>query len=162
MPTFPPQSCSLLAACFLRHQRNQTQHKRYRPVGRCRWFVSEPRPSIAAPNGFFIMPPHIPESEDDVIVLQRSDSSESALPADPDSTNKQQQLSPSVSRQNNGQYTVEEVARHNKKDDAWLIYNNQVLDISKWVSISCLSRCRRFIIVFFPSHNNSFIHSMII
>ena len=86
------------------------------------------------------MPPHIPlqgTESDDVLVLQRSDSSESALPAEPESPNKPKQLEPSaaasISRQN-GQYTVEEVARHNKKDDAWLIYNNQVLDVSKWVS----------------------------
>lgn len=95
------------------------------------------------------MPPHIPESEDDTIVLQRSDSSESALPADPDSSNKKQLL---PSRQN-GQYTVEEVAKHNKKDDAWLIYNNQVLDISKWVSFHSCIRCRRPIIDFFLTNN---------
>lgn len=78
------------------------------------------------------MPPQIQGLEsDDVISLKRSDSSESALPAEPDSS--KQQL-PSTSRQNNGQYTVEEVARHNKKDDAWLIYNGQVLDITKWIS----------------------------
>ena len=82
------------------------------------------------------MPPQIQGLEsDDVISLKRSDSSESALPAEPDSS--KQQL-PSTSRQNNGQYTVEEVARHNKKDDAWLIYNGQVLDITKWVSSHCL------------------------
>ena len=88
------------------------------------------------------MPPHIPlqgPESDDVLVLQRSESSESALPAEPESPKQ----AASLSRQRqNGQYTVEEIARHNKKDDAWLIYNNQVLDVSKWVSISCAARCR--------------------
>jgi cytochrome b involved in lipid metabolism len=85
------------------------------------------------------MPPHIPldgVEPDDVIVIKRSDSSESAaLAVDPvDSAKHQQQPSIASSSRQSGQYTVEEVARHNKKDDAWLIYNNKVLDVSKWVS----------------------------
>jgi len=31
-------------------------------------------------------------------------------------------------------YTVAEVAQHNRKDDAWLIYENLVLDVTKWVA----------------------------
>jgi len=31
-------------------------------------------------------------------------------------------------------YTVAEVASHNTKGDAWIIYKNQVLDVSKWIS----------------------------
>jgi hypothetical protein len=84
------------------------------------------------------MPPHIPLLEgiepDDVIVIKRSDSSESALAVDPVDSAKQVQPSVASTSRQSGQYTVEEVARHNKKDDAWLIYNDKVLDVSKWVS----------------------------
>mmetsp|Transcript_3404 Transcript_3404/g.8653 ORF Transcript_3404/g.8653 Transcript_3404/m.8653 type:complete len:503 (+) Transcript_3404:152-1660(+) len=31
-------------------------------------------------------------------------------------------------------YTVAEVASHNTKDDAWLIYKDKVLDVSKWIA----------------------------
>ncbi|KAL7545780.1 hypothetical protein ACHAWF_009127 [Thalassiosira exigua] len=31
-------------------------------------------------------------------------------------------------------YTVAEVASHNAKGDAWLVYNGRVLDVTKWVS----------------------------
>jgi len=31
-------------------------------------------------------------------------------------------------------YTIAQVATHNTKTDAWLIYNNQVLDVTKWIS----------------------------
>ena len=61
--------------------------------------------------------------------LWRTESSESALPSGLNSSKHQS------ARKNGGQYTIEEVARHNQKDDAWLIYNNQVVDVSKWVSI---------------------------
>jgi cytochrome b involved in lipid metabolism len=30
-------------------------------------------------------------------------------------------------------FTLEEVSKHNKKDDAWLIINNKVYDITKWI-----------------------------
>lgn len=33
-----------------------------------------------------------------------------------------------------GSYTMAEVASHNKRGDAWLIYGGQVLDVTKWVS----------------------------
>lgn len=101
------------------------------------------------------MPPQYPLSssleiiDDDIITpLNRTDSlsstEDSALPASPSnlslSTAAKNELSAVDSKttttasRKNGQYTVEEVAKHNKKDDAWLIYNNQVVDISKWVS----------------------------
>ena len=31
-------------------------------------------------------------------------------------------------------YTIAEVSKHNTKEDAWLIYNNNVLDVSKWIT----------------------------
>lgn len=31
-------------------------------------------------------------------------------------------------------YTVAEVAKHDSKGDAWIIYKNQVLDVSRWIS----------------------------
>lgn len=31
-------------------------------------------------------------------------------------------------------YTIAEVATHNTKNDAWLIYNDKVLDVSKWIT----------------------------
>ena len=30
-------------------------------------------------------------------------------------------------------YTREEVAKHNKDDDIWLIINSMVYDVSKWI-----------------------------
>ena len=30
-------------------------------------------------------------------------------------------------------YTTAEVAKHNKKSDAWVIYRNKVYDITKWI-----------------------------
>ena len=36
---------------------------------------------------------------------------------------------------NNNKFTLEEVSKHNKKDDAWLIINNKVYDITKWIPI---------------------------
>jgi hypothetical protein len=95
------------------------------------------------------MPPQypLPSSleiiDDDIsIPLQRTDSlssaESSALPASPSnlslSTAAKIDSKTTTTSRKNGQYTVEEVAKHNKKDDAWLIYNNQVVDISKWVS----------------------------
>ena len=99
------------------------------------------------------MPPQYPlpsslEIIDDEIriPLQRTDSlssaESSALPASPSnlSLSTAAKSKPAVdsktttTSRKNGQYTVEEVAKHNKKDDAWLIYNNQVVDVSKWVS----------------------------
>lgn len=106
------------------------------------------------------MPPQYPidgkiiEYDDISISLQRTDSlssaESSALPASPsnfslsaaatkpavDST-----TTTTTATRKNGQYTVEEVAKHNKKDDAWLIYNNQVVDVSKWVSCSVVGFC---------------------
>ena len=98
------------------------------------------------------MPPQypLPSSleiiDDDIsIPFQRTDSlssaESSALPASPSNLslstaakNKPAVDSTTTASRKNGQYTVEEVAKHNKKDDAWLIYNNQVVDVSKWVS----------------------------
>lgn len=101
------------------------------------------------------MPPQypLPSSleiiDDDIssIPLQRTDSlssdESSALPASPSNlslSTAAKSNKPAVdsktttASRKNGQYTVEEVAKHNKKDDAWLIYNNQVVDVSKWVS----------------------------
>ena len=115
------------------------------------------------------MPPQYPlpsslEIIDDEISipLQRTDSlssaESSALPASPSNlslstaaTTKPAVDSTTTTSRKNGQYTVEEVAKHNKKDDAWLIYNNQVVDVSKWVSCSH---------IIFPTDDESF-HSII-
>jgi len=114
------------------------------------------------------MPPQYPllsslEIIDDEISipLQRTDSlssaESSALPASPSNlslstaANKPAVDSTTTTSRKNGQYTVEEVAKHNKKDDAWLIYNNQVVDVSKWVSCSH---------IIFPTDDESF-HSII-
>ena len=34
---------------------------------------------------------------------------------------------------NSKKYTIAEVAKHNKKSDAWIIYRNKVYDITKWI-----------------------------
>jgi cytochrome b involved in lipid metabolism len=31
------------------------------------------------------------------------------------------------------QYTLAEVAKHNKKSDAWIVINNKVADITTWI-----------------------------
>ena len=85
------------------------------------------------------MPPHIPlpALEIDELSIQTSNSFDTALP-NPDAVPPVKEAAPipvSTSRKKD-QYTVEEVARHNTKDDAWLIYNDKVLDITKWVSLS--------------------------
>ena len=115
------------------------------------------------------MPPQYPlpssleiiDDEISSIPLQRTDSlssaESSALPASPSNlslstaANKPAVDSTTTTSRKNGQYTVEEVAKHNKKDDAWLIYNNQVVDVSKWVSCSH---------IIFPTDDESF-HSII-
>ena len=33
----------------------------------------------------------------------------------------------------NKEYTLEEVAKHNSKSDAWIVINNKVADITKWI-----------------------------
>lgn len=39
-----------------------------------------------------------------------------------------------LSKKPTASYTLEEIASHNKPDDLWLIYNNQVLDVTKWLA----------------------------
>eukprot|EP00928_Gymnodinium_smaydae_P038746 TRINITY_DN2664_c0_g2_i1.p1 TRINITY_DN2664_c0_g2~~TRINITY_DN2664_c0_g2_i1.p1 ORF type:complete len:1009 (+),score=201.31 TRINITY_DN2664_c0_g2_i1:106-3027(+) len=34
-----------------------------------------------------------------------------------------------------GGITMEEVAKHNKKDDAWIVLNGEVIDVTKWIPI---------------------------
>ena len=115
-------------------------------------------------NRITTMPPQypLPSSleiiEDEIsIPLQRTDSlssaESSALPASPSnlSLSTAAKSKPAVdsktttTSRKNGQYTVEEVAKHNKKDDAWLIYNNQVVDVSKWVSYTHVAKVDRII-----------------
>ena len=33
------------------------------------------------------------------------------------------------------EYTLEEVAKHNKKSDAWIVIHNKVADVTKWIPL---------------------------
>ncbi|GAA5828937.1 hypothetical protein JCM3766R1_003875 [Sporobolomyces carnicolor] len=45
---------------------------------------------------------------------------------------KQAATPPKENKDTGKEYTMEEVAKHNKKDDCWVVINGQVLDVSTW------------------------------
>lgn len=44
------------------------------------------------------------------------------------------QVKPLLHHEESKSYTTAQVASHNTKGDAWIIYKNQVLDVSKWIA----------------------------
>ena len=92
------------------------------------------------------MPPEVDDSPPDITDLSSVSEDESSMyfSSSPSTkTNNQPLLSTnSISKRSGGNYnnkplksyTIADVSLHNTKDDAWLIYNNQVLDVSKWIT----------------------------
>ena len=50
------------------------------------------------------------------------------------SKSKLKSKSKSKSKTNINYYTLTEVAKHNKKTDAWIVINNKVANITDWIS----------------------------
>ena len=48
-------------------------------------------------------------------------------------TKVQNKIKSNKSKNSLKEYTLEEVAKHNKKSDAWIVINNKVADITEWI-----------------------------
>jgi flavocytochrome c len=60
-------------------------------------------------------------------------SSGSALPVEQNPQTAQQSPSAAPAADRNKEYSLEEIAKHNKDDDCWVIINGQVLDVTKFL-----------------------------
>jgi cytochrome b involved in lipid metabolism/fatty acid desaturase len=89
------------------------------------------------------MPPEVDDSEVADLAFSLNDEDHASVPvslgllsaSDLLTSNKEgEEPSPPSSRRGMKRYTIAEVATHNTKNDAWLIYNDKVLDVSKWIT----------------------------
>ena len=55
----------------------------------------------------------------------------------PMKSNKKSNTKPKTNSKSNKttEYTLEEVAKHNKKSDAWIVIHNKVADVTKWIPL---------------------------
>src|SRR5210317_1381083 len=89
------------------------------------------------------MPPEVDESPDLTDLSSVSEDENCMYFDESTKTNRPLLSTNSISKRSGGNYnknkplesyTLADVSLHNTKDDAWLIYNNQVLDVSKWIT----------------------------
>ncbi|KAF8337636.1 Flavocytochrome c [Cantharellus anzutake] len=57
----------------------------------------------------------------------------SSEPPSPERTAKEEKEGKAAEKASSGEYTLEDVAKHNKKEDIWVVVNGEVLDVTKFL-----------------------------